>query len=81
MLGIGLNNSWMDGPMSSVQIMLSLTNETMDSLSTTETMTLIPGVNVVGTVNIGIRRQFQPRVLSAFGLFDVRLLHNKLCQR
>jgi len=72
MLGIAFNNSWIDGPMNSVQILLTLTNQTIDALSTTEATTLIPGVNVVGTVNTRIRRHFKHRVLSAFGLFDVR---------
>jgi len=78
MLGIAFNDSWMNGPENSVQIMLSLTNQTMDALSSTETTTIIPGVNVVGTVNIGIRREFKRRTMSAFGLFDVRLLMSRV---
>ena len=72
-LGIA-HDSWMNGLTNSVQIMLSLTNQTLDALSTTETTTLIPGVNTVGTVNTRIRRRFKRLVMSAFGLFEVRLL-------
>ena len=73
MLGIAFNNSWTDGPINSVQLMLSLTNQTLEALSAAETTTLVPGVNVIGAINIRVRRRCRRPALSAFGLFDVRL--------
>jgi len=71
MLNISFD-SWTDTARNSVQVMVALTNHTTNALEKTEPATLIPGVNVVGFLNMVIRRQFVRPVWSAFGLFDVR---------
>ncbi len=70
MLNIKLNSTINRGK-NSVQVMLGLTNDTIEVFDRTPPTTLIPGVNVVGIAGLLIRQTFRRPKYSAFGLFDV----------
>ena len=59
----------------SIQIMIGLTNDTNTVVERTQATTLIPGVNLISTISWGFRQVFKTPGLSAFGLFEVSLVH------
>ncbi|KAF8170386.1 hypothetical protein BJ912DRAFT_997456 [Pholiota molesta] len=59
-----------DIPSNSVQVMVAMTNRTIDVMSMTVPTTLIPGVNLVGIASMEIHRKFKNPGLSWFGLFE-----------
>jgi len=62
----------------SVQIMLGLTNNTIDVVNRTMPTTLLPGVNIVGAANLFIFQRFHNAHVSVLGLFDVSVLDKLL---
>jgi hypothetical protein len=56
-----------------VQVMLGLTQKTVNVVTSTSPVPLIPGMNVVGLSNLYIRQIFYQPALSALGLFDVNM--------
>lgn len=65
------SNTPIDISRNSVQLMVGLTNNTDYVVGKTSPTTLIPGLNVVGALNIAVRRQFKSPMMSSFGMFDV----------
>jgi len=61
-----------DTPRNSVQIRVGLTNDTSKVILRTSPTTLIPGVNLVGIVNVVVRQVTIRSVLSFIG-FEVRI--------
>jgi hypothetical protein len=57
----------------SLKVYVGLTNSTRDVLETTRPTLLFPGMNLMGVVDLVIRKRFRAPQLSVFGLFDVSL--------
>jgi hypothetical protein len=71
-LGISSTN-FRDTAQSSVQVVISLSNDTSVAISQTVPTVLPPGVNLMGILRIEFRQLFKGYVSSGFGLFDVSL--------
>jgi len=59
----------------SVQIFLGRTRDPFEVVRRTPPTSLIPGVNLIGFGQRQYRQQFSDPTMSAFGLFDVRKIH------
>jgi hypothetical protein len=60
--------SILDGAINSVQIMLGLTNATVNVLQTTSPTTLLPGMNVLGMTRLTFRQKFGKATVAALGV-------------
>ena len=71
MLGIS-SDSMEDAPTNSVQLLVGLIHDTPTVIGRTSPTTLIPGVNLIGIVNLSVRQTMSNSKFASLGLFDVR---------
>ncbi len=67
------SDSLIDIASNSIQIMVTMTNDTAAVLEMTGPTVLIPGVNMVGLVSMEIHQTFKNPEVATLGVFEVRL--------
>lgn len=57
----------------SIQVRVTMTNDTDDVLAMTRPTILIPGINMVGLVSMEVHQTFKYPEVATLGIFEVRL--------
>jgi hypothetical protein len=72
---LGINSdSLVDTRLSSVSVIVGLTNDTADVLDNTLPTPLVPGTHLLGGVSREFRRRFERPQTAALGVLSVRVL-------
>ncbi|KJA15136.1 hypothetical protein HYPSUDRAFT_48660 [Hypholoma sublateritium FD-334 SS-4] len=64
------SDSLIDFASNSVQVMVRMTNNTVDVLKLTRPTVLVPGVNMMGVVSMEIHQTFKNRGFATLGIFE-----------